>query len=64
MRGAIPPLPQHFFMAWHLVKPRDNFTFLYNLVAYILPRELSEVDCQVRVWGSPGGENSSRGLGL
>jgi hypothetical protein len=27
MRGAIPPLPQYVFMAWCLVKHRDNFTF-------------------------------------
>jgi hypothetical protein len=27
MRGAIPPLPQHVFMVWCLVKHRDNFTF-------------------------------------
>jgi hypothetical protein len=27
MRGAIPPLPQYTFMAWWLVKHRDNFTF-------------------------------------
>jgi hypothetical protein len=26
MCGAIPPL-QYIFMAWHLVKHRDNFTF-------------------------------------
>jgi hypothetical protein len=26
MRGAIPPLPQYAFMAWCLVKHRDNFT--------------------------------------
>jgi len=24
MRGAIPPLPQHVYMAWCLVKHRDN----------------------------------------
>jgi hypothetical protein len=28
MREAILPLPQHVFMAWCLVKHRDNFTFL------------------------------------
>jgi len=28
MRGAIPPLSQYAFMAWCLVKHRDNFTFL------------------------------------
>jgi hypothetical protein len=27
MRGAIPPLPQYAFMAWCLVKHRDNFIF-------------------------------------
>jgi hypothetical protein len=27
MRAAIPPLPQYAFMAWCLVKHRDNFTF-------------------------------------
>jgi hypothetical protein len=26
MRGAIPPLSQYVFMAWCLVKHRDNFT--------------------------------------
>jgi hypothetical protein len=28
MRGAIPPHHQYVFMAWCLVKHRDNFTFL------------------------------------
>jgi hypothetical protein len=27
MRGSVPPLPQYVFMAWCLVKHRDNFTF-------------------------------------
>jgi hypothetical protein len=27
MRGAIPPHLQYVFMAWCLVKQRDNFTF-------------------------------------
>jgi hypothetical protein len=27
MSGAIPPLPVYVFMAWCLVKHRDNFTF-------------------------------------
>jgi hypothetical protein len=27
MHGAITPLPQYAFMAWCLVKHRDNFTF-------------------------------------
>jgi hypothetical protein len=29
MRGAIPPLPQYAFIAWCLVKHRDNFTFTF-----------------------------------
>jgi hypothetical protein len=32
MSGAIPPLPQYVFMAWCLVKNRDNFTFFTILV--------------------------------
>jgi len=27
MRWAIPSLPQYIFVAWCLVKHRDNFTF-------------------------------------
>jgi hypothetical protein len=29
MRGAIPPLPPVLFMAWCLVKHKDNFTFTF-----------------------------------
>jgi hypothetical protein len=29
MRGAIPLLPQWAFLAWCLVKHRDNFTFYW-----------------------------------
>jgi hypothetical protein len=34
MRGAIPPLSQYVFMAWCLVKHKDNFTctFLKGLL--------------------------------
>jgi hypothetical protein len=31
MRGAILPLPQYVFMAWCLVKHRDNFIFTFTL---------------------------------
>jgi hypothetical protein len=30
MRGAIPSLPQYVFMAWYLVKHRENFTFTFT----------------------------------
>jgi hypothetical protein len=30
MREAIPPLPQNIFMAWCLVKRRDNFAFNFT----------------------------------
>jgi hypothetical protein len=34
MRGSIPPLPQYVFMAWFLVKHRDNFTVLFHILDY------------------------------
>jgi hypothetical protein len=30
MRGSIPPFPQYAFMAWCLIKYRDNFTFTFT----------------------------------
>jgi hypothetical protein len=37
MRGAIPPFPQQYaFMAWCLVKQRDNFTLMIFGEAYKL----------------------------
>jgi hypothetical protein len=36
MRGTILPLPQYVFMAWCLVKHRDNFTFLPYVINSIL----------------------------
>jgi hypothetical protein len=30
MHGGIPSLPQYVFMAWCLVKFRDNFTFTFT----------------------------------
>jgi hypothetical protein len=38
MSGAIPPFPLYIFMAWCLVKHRDNFTLLY-LVAVVACRK-------------------------
>jgi hypothetical protein len=31
MCGAIPPFSQYAFMAWYLLKHRDNFTFTFTL---------------------------------
>jgi len=31
MHGAIPSLPQYAFMAWCLVKHRDNFTLPFTV---------------------------------
>jgi hypothetical protein len=36
MSGAIHPLPQYAFMAWCLVKYRDNFTFCLEPIKEIL----------------------------
>jgi hypothetical protein len=49
MREAIPPLPQYVFMAWFLVKHRDNFTFLtfypvlYSLTLFLTEHHAMEV---------------------
>jgi hypothetical protein len=37
MRGAIPPLPLYVYMAWCLVKHRDNFTFTLPLQISTVP---------------------------
>jgi hypothetical protein len=29
MRGVLPPLSEYVFIAWYLVKHRDNFTFTF-----------------------------------
>jgi hypothetical protein len=42
MRGAIPPLPQYIFIAWCLVKHRDNFTFMFINTVPIGPVEDGE----------------------
>jgi hypothetical protein len=33
IRGSVPPLSQYVLMAWYLVKHRDNFTLLYEILA-------------------------------
>jgi len=40
MRGGIPPFPQCVFMAWCLVKHKDNvtFTFIPVLIPMFLDR--------------------------
>jgi hypothetical protein len=38
MRGAIPPLLHYVFMAWCLVKRRDNFTFILLLFVPVAAR--------------------------
>jgi hypothetical protein len=41
MRGAIPPLSQYVFMAWYIVKHRDNFTFTFtNIIGVIKSRRM------------------------
>jgi hypothetical protein len=35
-RGAIPPFPQYAFMAWCLVKIRDNFVVVVVVVIIII----------------------------
>jgi hypothetical protein len=37
MRGTIPPLTQYVYIAWCLVKHRDNFTFYLYIMSTIPP---------------------------
>jgi hypothetical protein len=45
----MPPLPQYVFMAWCLVKHRDNFTYRYR---YSYPCALIEHHTMKAYWGS------------
>jgi hypothetical protein len=38
MHGAIPPLPRYAFVAWFLVKNRDNFTFSFTFIINLYRR--------------------------
>jgi hypothetical protein len=42
MRGAVSPVPQYAFMAWCLVRHRDNFTF-----TFMFQRQCIEVSLNV-----------------
>jgi hypothetical protein len=46
MRGAVLPLPQCVFMAWCLVKHRDNFTLIFSCGADVT--ENSRVQLAIR----------------
>jgi hypothetical protein len=45
MSGAIPPFPQYAFMAWCLVKYRDNLTFYLYLSWGVHPDRWSGLPC-------------------
>jgi hypothetical protein len=49
MNGDIPPLPQYAFMAWCLVKHRDNFTFYLLQKRMIHERKLTFMENFVHV---------------
>jgi hypothetical protein len=56
MNGAIPPFPQYAFMAWCLVKHRDNVTFIFYLYRqckftsfYILSARPTDADVHIHV---------------
>jgi hypothetical protein len=40
MHGTMPPLPQYAFIAWCLVKHRDNFAFTFYLSQVIMDGKL------------------------
>jgi hypothetical protein len=44
MRGAIPLLPQHVFIAWCLVKHMDNFTFTFYIYGKLKGKVVPELN--------------------
>jgi hypothetical protein len=54
MSGTIPLLPQNVFMAWCLVKHRDNFTF--NSKVYIQKNPRGEQEIFLYLYPSVGAE--------
>jgi hypothetical protein len=48
MCGAIPPLPQYVFMAWCLVKHRDNFNFTFIICVVLLNFSIYKKLCPKR----------------
>jgi hypothetical protein len=58
MHWAIPPLPQYVFMAWCLVKHRENFTFLTLLLFYTVNSQCSSVCLETRLRAGRQGFNS------
>jgi len=48
MSGAMPPFPQYAFMAWCLVKHRDNFILLYYLYVQLLSNPISH-EAQIKL---------------
>jgi len=52
MSEAIPPVPQYAFMAWCLVKRRDNFTFAFYRIGRLLTSNRNQI------WNSPNEKKS------
>jgi len=46
MSGAIHPLPQYVFMAWCLVKHRDNFTFTFIIQSGLMVEDTLDTNAQ------------------
>jgi hypothetical protein len=45
MSGAIPPFPEYTFMAWCLVKHRDNFTTITTTTTVVVFQGLGFMGC-------------------
>jgi hypothetical protein len=50
MHGAIPPLPQYVFMAWCLVKQRDNLLHLQLISAVLSLRLNIRIHIRANTW--------------
>jgi hypothetical protein len=63
MRRSIPPLPQYVFMAWCLVKHRDDFTFTFTFTfTRLFPRfrDFTLWACVFQISGQKGRSKSLR----
>jgi hypothetical protein len=60
MRGAISPLPQYAFMAWCLVKHRDNFTFTFYVAVLTVTNSNKTVYDRLNI--EIAGSNPVRGM--
>jgi hypothetical protein len=48
MRAAIPPLLQYAFLAWCLVRHKDNFTFIFSFIYSFIDMQMKAAVLQMK----------------